>query len=123
MLDHSGDFLGVAAKELEEEAHIKICSTQLKNLCEPFGVQGSAGVYPSPGACDESIGMYLYETTMPKAELDSLQGKMTGCLEENETITLKIVEYENAWRETPDSKTLCALFLYDKYRKAKGLPN
>ena len=42
MIDESGDFVGVAAKEIQEETGIKITKEQLK----PLG-----SYYPSPGAC------------------------------------------------------------------------
>lgn len=42
MIDESGDFVGVAAKEIEEETGIKIKGEDLK----PLG-----SFYPSPGAC------------------------------------------------------------------------
>ena len=49
MIDESGDFTGVAAKEIQEETGIKITKDQLK----PLG-----SYYPSCGACEEELFIY-----------------------------------------------------------------
>lgn len=56
MLDESGDFVGTAAKEIEEETSIRLCKDRLL----PLG-----SFYPSPGGCDEEILMFYCELTLP----------------------------------------------------------
>lgn len=69
MLDEDGDFVGVAAKEIEEETGIKISGEKLEDLGE---------VVPSIGACDEHIGLYLCEMEVKQKELEELMKKVHG---------------------------------------------
>ncbi len=55
MLDESGDFVGTAALEIEEETSIKLKNEDL----HPLGV-----FYPSPGGCDEEIRMFYCKVNM-----------------------------------------------------------
>ena len=48
-----------------------------------------------------------------------MEGKLMGCLEEGESIILKIIEFDNLWKMCNDMKTLSALFLYEKYKQGK----
>lgn len=60
MIDESGDFVGVAAAEIEEETSIKIRKEDLL----PLG-----SYYPSPGGCDEEIFMYHCHVNITPEEL------------------------------------------------------
>ena len=60
MLDESGDFVGVAAAEIQEETSIKLTKEQLK-------VMGS--FYPSPGGSDEEIHLFYCRVEMKAEEL------------------------------------------------------
>ncbi len=82
MLDGSGDFKGVAAKEIEEELGIKINAEELHDLGRFF---------PSPGGCDEFIQMYYYETTISQAVFDKKQRSVFGSSSESEHIVLQFV--------------------------------
>jgi ADP-sugar diphosphatase len=100
MLDGSGDFAGVAAKELKEETSIAVNQKELVDLTElayntTFGKV--KGVFPSCGGCDEFLRLFLYRTKMPKEEINKLQGKCTGVLEEGEIIKLKIISINDLW--------------------------
>ena len=117
MLDDNNDFKGVAAKELEEECGIQIKKDKLINLTQVYERIGFKGMYPSAGGCDEFLVLYAYEQEMEEHLIKQLEGKLTGNLEEGETITLKIVKYQHLWREAPDAKTLSALFLYEKFKQ------
>jgi len=111
MLDGSSDFAGVAAKELHEETGIKLNMSDLIDL----GV-----MIPSAGGCDERIRLY---TTKPInltiEQLNEFKGKLTGNLEEGESITLKIIEFDQIWNLT-DAKALCALVRYQNLVKPQA---
>jgi len=138
MLDDSGDFVGVAAKELEEETGIRLTATDLIDMTaltyEPSGPQHLddieakvirdkssklKGMYPSAGGCDEFIRLMLYEKAVTQEELEDLQGKLTGCVEEGEKIVLELVRYEMLWRVTSDAKALASLLLLQNLTLAK----
>jgi ADP-sugar diphosphatase len=126
MLD-DGTFAGSAAKEIEEECGLKVPESELVNLTalalaekapendNPESVvQLGEGIYPSPGACDEYIPIFLYEQKVSRKELESWQGKLTGLRDEGENITLKIVKLKDLWKEgVRDGKTLAAVALYN----------
>jgi ADP-sugar diphosphatase len=59
MLDGSGNFAGVAAKELDEELGLKIDSNDLIDLSERAG--HTKGFFVSPGGTDETIRVFAYE--------------------------------------------------------------
>lgn len=125
MLDGSGHFTGVAAKEMEEETGLVMYDDELVDLTAlAYGnsTAGRRGVYPSVGACDEFLRLFLYRTSMSVVQLESLRGKATGNMQENEMITLEVVPLEELWRRAPDAKTLCALHLYERLRSAGVLP-
>jgi hypothetical protein len=71
---------------------------------------------PSPGACDELIYLYAYQTVMSSKEFEEKQQKLYGNAEEHEEIQLQFVEineYENmVLEETGDVKGECAFRRY-----------
>jgi ADP-sugar diphosphatase len=97
MLDDSGDFAGVAAKELKEETGITVSTKDLVDLTEMAFGNTYQGVFPSAGGCDEFLRLFLFRTKMPKEEINKLQGKCTGVLEEGEQIKLKIISINELW--------------------------
>jgi 8-oxo-dGTP pyrophosphatase MutT (NUDIX family) len=146
MLDNSS-FSGAAAKEVEEETSIKITEEELMNMSDlavpqtttsdwktatARGRTSASGTdtelldtaaYPSPGACDESIPLFLYQKRLPRDIIDSLRDLETGLHDEGEKIILKLVRLENLWREgSRDGKTLAALALYDGLRREGKIP-
>ena len=114
MIDNDANFGGTAAKELEEETGIKINSSELQDLTEDMEY---SQVYPSCGACDEFMKLYLYTRTMDKKEIEALQNKCTGAIDEGENIKLKIVPLDRLAEHSPDMKTLTALYLYEQRQK------
>jgi len=108
MTDAEGNIMSVALKEVQEETGI-----QIKHIEEliPLGT-----IMPSPGACDELIYLYAYETVMSKKEFEEKQQKLYGNAEEHEEIQLQFVEineYENTvLEETGDVKGECAFRRY-----------
>jgi ADP-sugar diphosphatase len=141
MLDDSGSFVGVAAKELEEETGIKIGVADLVDLTalamgfsrdlESGGdstneennkaTSKMPGVYPSAGGCDEFLRLLLFRKDLPKSEIDNLRGKATGNIAEGECIVLDLVPYNQLWRQCTDMKALSSMILFEKLRDAGEL--
>jgi ADP-sugar diphosphatase len=108
MLDGSGHFSGVAAKELKEETGIEITDDQLVDMTalalnqSPRATgEGLRGMYPSVGACDEFIRILYFQKEVDAAELQSLHGKATGCITEDESITLDLIKVSTPARAVP----------------------
>lgn len=107
MLDGDGNFAGVAAKEMREEAHIDFKHSELVCMSE------SNKQYPSPGGCDEFIEYFYASAAVTPAFLRSLDGRATGCEAENERIRLSYVPYEDLWCATGDAKAAVACHLFE----------
>ena len=133
MIDDSGTFSGAAAKELKEETGLSFTESELIDLTalassSPSQSPSSSSkseikedlqqaIYPSPGACDEFIPIFLCRKRLPRSQLEEMQGKLTGLREHGEKITLKIVRLGELWREgCRDGKTLAAWALYQGLR-------
>ncbi|KIW11886.1 hypothetical protein PV08_09159 [Exophiala spinifera] len=124
MIDDAGTFKGAAAKELLEETGLIVSVNELTDMTM-LALKDAKGseshlqkaMYPSPGGCDEYIALFLWEKTMPCSELNELRDKLSG--NDTEKITLKLVKYEELWREgARDAKTLAALALYEGLTRA-----
>jgi ADP-sugar diphosphatase len=117
MLDGSGNFGGVAAKELKEELDMVVTQDELIDLSAFAGYAG--GVFVSPGGTDETLRLFAFEKDVTAEELASYEGKCTGVIEEGEQITLKIAELDTLW-QIDDAKTGIAYLLYEKYVAAQA---
>lgn len=121
MLDREKNFTGAAAKEIREETGLEVDPTDLKDMTA-LALESAAtmneglklAMYPSPGGCDEYIPIYLWEKTVDRPEMESLKDKLTGQRGRGELIRLKLVQYEQLWRDgARDAKTLAAWALYE----------
>jgi len=117
MIDNNGSFVGVAAKELNEETGLTIEPDQLIDLGRLAWEDKFPGLLPSPGGCDEFLKLYLYRTDIDLEKLQSFEGKATGVLEEGEMIKLMVVPLEDLWKITADCKALCSLLLYENLKR------
>ena len=117
MLDGSGAFAGVAAKEMAEETGLVVAAADLTDMTALVYGDAARGVFPSVGACDEFLRLLFYARDVEPAFLAGLQGKLAGCAAENEQIALDLVPYDDLWRSAPDAKTLCAILLYERLQK------
>jgi len=109
MLDGSGNFAGVAAKEIEEELGMKIAAADLKEL--GCAIEGNRGIFLSPGGSDETMRLFYHEAQVSDEDLAAIQGRCTGLLDEGEQITLKVVPLDDLWT-VADAKTIISVALY-----------
>lgn len=127
MLDGSGNFAGVAAKELKEEAGIELKAEDLVDLTADALKGGSTeaielrnkqpplrGLYPSAGGCDEFLRLMFHKRTVTREQLDAMRGKATGLLEEGEVIVLELVRYDMLHHVCSDAKLLSSMLLYER---------
>ncbi len=112
MLDGSGHFSGVAAREIEEELGLKITSEDLIDLSGKAGHEH--GVYLSPGASEETIRIFAFVKTVAEEELNSINGRCTGAVDESEQITLRVEPLEELLRLN-DAKSLIAYALFSRF--------
>ncbi len=112
MLDGSGNFAGVAAKEIEEELAIKISADALTDLTALAGC--TDGIYLSPGGSDESMRFFSFTQEVTEEQMADINGRCTGLIEEGEQITLKIVPLDSLLT-VGDAKTIVAYALYQKH--------
>lgn len=142
MLDNM-TFTGAAAKEIKEETTLEVPEHQLFALSENVVAQSTItpwakdsampqhngapvketlhnAMYPSMGACDEFLPLYLCQKRVPPEKLETLKGLATGLRHEGERITLSLVPLDELCVEGGrDAKALCAYALYQYHRKKK----
>lgn len=119
MIDDSGTFTGAAIKEVKEETGLDLPITEMIDLtgkalrsAKSSESHLKQAMYPSPGGSDEFIALFAWEKRMSQMDINDLQDKLTGV--ENEQITVKLVKYNEIWREgARDAKTLGAWALYE----------
>ncbi|KAE8698141.1 Nudix hydrolase 14 [Hibiscus syriacus] len=123
MLDgDKGDFVGTAVREVEEEIGIHLKLEDMVDLTAFLDPSTEFKIFPSPGGCDEELGLFLYKGHVDKNIITQLEGKQTGCSEHGEMIKVRVVLYEKLWRTTPDAKALMAIAIYEMAKKEGLLP-
>ncbi|KAI7874751.1 putative NUDIX family hydrolase [Lichtheimia hyalospora FSU 10163] len=121
MLDGSGNFSGTAAREIYEETGLSIEEHELVDLTEKAYGNQWQGVYPSAGGCDEFLRLFMCIKHMSHADIQKLEGKLTGLRDRGENITLKLVPLKDAWRMAPDAKLLSSLALYHSLKEQENV--
>ncbi|KAI9793697.1 MAG: hypothetical protein M1816_007592 [Peltula sp. TS41687] len=131
MIEDDGSFSGAAAREIQEETGLEIQESELVDLTglalpsteDSTGERLGTGVYASPGGSDEYLPIFLYQQRIPRDQLESWRGKLTGLRDHGEKITLSLSRLEDLWREGGrDGKALAAWALYDGLRREGRLP-
>lgn len=120
--DDQGDFVGTAVREVEEEIGIHLNLEDVVDLTAFLDPSTGHKVFPSPGGCDEEIGIFLYRGQVDKKIIEQLQGKETGLREHGELIKVHVVPYDKLWRATADAKALMAIAIYEMAKKEGLLP-
>ena len=123
MIDNENNIRIAAAKEIKEETGLDVPTSELKNLTRIALelAKNSEGhlqkaMYPSPGGCDEFITLFAWEKKMAQMDINELKDKLTGV--DNEQIRVKLVPYDEVWREgARDAKTLGAWALYEGIKR------
>uniref|UniRef100_A0A0A9CUH1 Nudix hydrolase domain-containing protein n=1 Tax=Arundo donax TaxID=35708 RepID=A0A0A9CUH1_ARUDO len=121
--DEKGDFVGTAVREVEEETGIKLNLEDMVDLTALLDPSTGQRMLPSPGGCDEEIGLFLYRGRVDEETIQALQGKETGLHDHGELIKLRVVPYNQLWRSTADAKALCAIALYEMAKREGLLPS
>ncbi|KAG8069471.1 hypothetical protein GUJ93_ZPchr0006g43073 [Zizania palustris] len=121
--DEKGDFVGTAVREVEEETGIKLNLDNMVDLTALLNPDTGCKMFPSPGGCDEEIGLFLYKGHADEDTIRALQGKETGLRDHGELIKLRVVPYRQLWRSTADAKVLSAIALYEMAKKEGLLPS
>nr|CAB3466832.1 unnamed protein product [Digitaria exilis] len=121
--DEQGDFIGTAVREVEEETGIKLKLEDMVDLTALLDPATGGRMLPSPGGCDEEIGLFLYRGRVDEDTIRSLEGKETGLRDHGELINLRVVPYSQLWRSTADAKALCAIALYEMAKREGLLPS
>lgn len=62
---------------------------------------------------DEFLRLFVCIKHLEKSQIDQLEGQLTGLRDQGESITLKLVSMEDAWKASPDAKLLSSLALYE----------
>ncbi|KAK6137587.1 hypothetical protein DH2020_028667 [Rehmannia glutinosa] len=120
--DDKGDVVGTAVREVEEETGLHLNLDDLVDLTAFLDPSTGCRVFPSPGGCDEEIGLFLYRGSVDKEIIKQLQGKQTGLRDHGEMIRVHVVPYKNLWRMTADAKVLMAIALYEMAMRDGLLP-
>ncbi|KAI5655598.1 hypothetical protein M9H77_32785 [Catharanthus roseus] len=120
--DDSGDFLGTAVREVEEETGINLRVEDMIDLTALLDPLTGCRAFPSPGGCDEEISLFLYRGSVRKEIITELQGKQTGLRDHGELIKVHVVPYHNLWRITADAKALMAIALYEMAKRDGLVP-
>jgi len=123
--DKSGDVIGKAMEEIQEETSLKVRKEELIDLTAMALEQAQTkehlqpALYMSPANLDEYIPLLLWEKDLDRKEIEALKGKLTGERAKDELITLRVRDYEVLWKEgARDAKTLCAWALYEGLNRA-----
>lgn len=74
-MSEGGNFYGVAAKEIEEELGLQIKKEDMVYFTELAHKGKFKRMYPSNGASDEYLRLFLYRKKISEKELEARQGK------------------------------------------------
>ncbi|KAL5319112.1 hypothetical protein ACEPPN_012161 [Leptodophora sp. 'Broadleaf-Isolate-01'] len=113
-----------AIDEIEEETGLKIPYDELQDMTKmalesaTTNDNSQPAMYPSPGGSDEYIHLLVWEKEMDEKNIMDLREKLTGLRAQGELITLKLVRYEDLWREgARDGKTVASWALYEGLKR------
>ncbi|KAA6364868.1 MAG: nudix hydrolase [Streblomastix strix] len=108
---------GAVMKEVEEETGIVVQYQDLIDRTKCAHGEMLQGMESMVGLSDEYLRLYLCRLSVTSDEMKQLEGRITGLRDHGEYITLKILPWDQIWRETPDAKTLCSMFLREQLMK------
>jgi hypothetical protein len=130
MLDRESHEIRVkAVEEILDETAMRIPKDELIDMTKLALEDASTkslrdAMYPSPGGSDEYISLLLWEKELSRMRIMDVRDQLTGNRHQGEMITLKLVKYEDLWKEgAKDGKTLAALALYEALIREGKLEN
>ena len=110
MIDDRKNPSEVILRELEEEAQLATLLGITADMIKPLG----KGAYnSSPGFTNENVYLFYLDAEITKDQFQLLQDRNTGLVDEGESITVKIIPYDDLTKYCNDVKTLSALYLYE----------
>lgn len=118
MVDGDRNVKGKAIAEMEEETGIIVTADALYDMGKHFWPEGV--YYPSVGASDEALSVFLFQKQSTQAEIAELEGKLTG-ESVHEHIRLNILPLDDVMT-LPDSKSQIAYHLYRELGRRGELP-
>ncbi|KAK6158100.1 hypothetical protein DH2020_005414 [Rehmannia glutinosa] len=80
--------------DVEEETGLHLNLDDLVDLTAFLDPSTGCRVLPSPGGCDEEIGLFLYRGSVDKEIIKQLQGRQTGLRDHGEMIRVHVVPYK-----------------------------
>jgi ADP-sugar diphosphatase len=86
MVDEDKNFMGVVAKELQEECGITLTHNELREL---------GSILPSAGGCDEILHLFYAEKQMDEARFQELLSKNHGDSHESIQLVIQDFTWEN----------------------------
>ncbi|MFP4416977.1 MAG: NUDIX hydrolase [Chitinivibrionales bacterium] len=117
MLDHLVDSpRKVAVRELEEETGVRITEEDIHSLVEK-------PLYSSPGASDEAIYFYGCIIEMNNEQFQSLEGRLTGDISEQEHIRVTLKSREEVLPAISSVQVYLAFDLFDRFYRHSGKKN
>ena len=133
MVDDPKNIEDSAVRQIAQEVGLPIKGKELKNMTE-LAIQGRKhqkvpenlrnSMYPSPGGCDESISIFLWEKEWPRLQLENLRNTLKGDpgdRAKKEKIIVRLMNYDDLLEVgARDGKTLAAWSLYE-YLKRTGV--
>lgn len=111
MIDDGKNPEQVILRELEEEAQLETLLGITADMIKPLGTQAYNS---SPGFTNENVYLFYLDAVITKEQFQLLQNRSTGLVDEGESITVKIIPYDNVVQYCNDVKTLSALYLYER---------
>lgn len=117
MCDHNGTFTGQAAIELQQELGLKIQQADLVDLVSEASRGQMPSLFPSHGACDEALTIFLYRASISREALKRLEGRQTGAHEEGEKIRVRVVPLEDVPFLSRNETAWLAWLLYEKKKR------
>lgn len=109
-------YRATAVREIQEELGIVVRDDELVDLTEMLGGHDASELFASPGLGDERVRIFLFERHVSQQELDDLNGRHAGLVEEGESIVLRVLPLHEVARRSRDMKTFAALYLFELYQ-------
>ncbi|ROV87504.1 hypothetical protein VPNG_10388 [Cytospora leucostoma] len=118
MLDEQIEVMGATRRGVEARIEQLVSQPNLIDLTDLASrdsqLRNTKLNYPKPGLCDGHISIFLWEMVLNREEIDYLRGRMISHRIWGREPRLRLVDYEDLWREgARDVRTLAAWAIYE----------